>query len=107
MGARGTLVQAIEHAAFSADGARILTTSTDQTAKLWDAASGKLIASFEHETFVEHGAFSPDGARILTACWDPTAKLWDATSSKLIASLADPEFIRVVYGAFSPDGAGS
>ena len=36
-------------AAFSPDGARILTASTDKTAKLWDAASGKLIASFDHQ----------------------------------------------------------
>ena len=35
-------------AAFSPDGARILTASADKTAKLWDAASGKLIASFDH-----------------------------------------------------------
>ena len=36
-------------AAFSPDGARILTASADKTAKLWDAASGKLIASFDHQ----------------------------------------------------------
>jgi hypothetical protein len=35
-------------AAFGPDGARILTASADKTAKLWDAASGKLIASFDH-----------------------------------------------------------
>ena len=32
---------------------RILTASTDKTAKLWDAASGKLIASFAHQDGVE------------------------------------------------------
>ncbi len=95
----------VYHAAFSPNGARILTASMDKTAKLWDAASGKLIASFDHEDVVKHAAFSPDGARILTACWDGTAKLWDAASGKLIASLADPENESVVYGAFSPDGA--
>ena len=54
-------------AAFSPDGARILTASDDKTAKLWDAGSGKLIASFAHQHAVNHAAFSPDGARILTA----------------------------------------
>jgi WD40 repeat protein len=39
----------IRRAVFSPDGARILTASRDKTAKLWDAASGKLIASFEHQ----------------------------------------------------------
>ena len=72
--------------AFSPDGARILTASADKTAKLWDAASGKLIASFNHQDEVTDAAFSPDGARILTASADNTAKLWDAASGKLIAS---------------------
>ena len=66
-----------ERAAFSPDGVRILTASGDKTAKLWDAASGKLIASFAHQDGVVDAAFSPDGARILTASWDKTAKLWD------------------------------
>jgi len=56
-------------------GARILTASTDHTVKLWDAASGKLIASFEHQDTVPWAGFSPDGTRILTASWDKTAKL--------------------------------
>src|SRR6516165_11684823 len=69
-------------AVFSPDGDRILTASWDKTAKLWDAASGKLIASFDHQGSVWHAAFSPDGARILTASADKTAKLWDAASKK-------------------------
>ena len=68
---------------FSPDGARILTASADTTAKLWDAASGKLIGSFDHQDEVFQAAFSPDGARILTASADKTAKLWEAASGKL------------------------
>ena len=83
--------------------ARILTASADKTAKLWDAASGKLIASFDHQASVYYAAFSPDGARILTASADNTAKLWDAASGKLIASFAHQDTVR--WGAFSPDGA--
>jgi len=47
------------------DGARILTASATKVAKLWDAASGELIASFDHQDGVA-SAFSPDGALILT-----------------------------------------
>src|SRR5262249_10971730 len=55
-------------AAFSPDGARILTASADHSAKLWDAISGKLMASFDHlNSTVLHALFSPDGTRILTA----------------------------------------
>ena len=89
-------------ATFSPDGARILTASKDKTAKLWDAASGKLIASFDHQGSVLRGAFSPDGTRILTASVDQTAKLWDAASGKPIASFAHQDWIW--HGAFSPDG---
>ena len=90
-------------AAFSPDGARILTASADNTAKLWDVASGKLIASFAHQDAVYDAAFSPDGARILTASADKTAKLWDALSGKLIASFDHQDAVH--DAAFSPDGA--
>ena len=52
--------------------------------RLWDAASGKLIASLgDPQCFdVLYGTFSPDGTRILTASIDSTARLWDAASGK-------------------------
>ena len=90
-------------AAFSPDGARILTASSDKTAKLWDASSGKLIASFNHQDEVKDAAFSPDGTRILTASVDKTAKLWDAASGKLMASFEHQGTVNAA--AFSPDGA--
>ena len=70
----------MHHGAFSPDGAQILTASADNTAKLWDAASGKLIVSFGHQDTVRWAGFSSDGARILTASADKTAKLWDAAT---------------------------
>jgi WD40 repeat protein/serine/threonine protein kinase len=93
----------VNEAAFSPDGTRILTASWDKTAKLWDAASGKLVVSFAHQGIVWRAAFSPDGTRILTASADKTAKLWDAASGKLIVPFAHQ---AIVYNAaFSPDGA--
>ena len=55
---------------------------------LWDAASGKLIASLIDPRFFDvlYCAFSPDGTRILTASIDDTARLWDAASGKLTVS---------------------
>ena len=94
---------AVENVVFSPDGARILTASRDKTAKLWDAASGKLLASFDHQSRVLQGVFSPDGTRILTASADMTAKLWDATSGKLLTSFDHQDWI--LRAAFSPDGS--
>jgi WD40 repeat protein len=93
----------VYYVAFSPDGARILTASWDKTAKLWDTASHKLIASFEHQDGVNAAAFSPDGARIVTASADHSAKLWDATSGKLIASFEHQDGVNAA--AFSRDGA--
>jgi WD40 repeat protein len=45
----------VENVALSPDGGRILTASRDKTAKLWDAASGKLLASFDHQGRIFQG----------------------------------------------------
>src|SRR5262249_55498217 len=87
---------------FSPNGARILTASQDKTAKLWDAVSGKLVASFDHPNGLHRAAFSPDGARILTASGGNTAKLWNAASGKLIVSFDHQD--TVPWAGSSPDG---
>jgi WD40 repeat protein len=92
----------VYHAAFSPDGARILTASWDRTARLWEANSGKLITSLAHQGAVNAASFSPDGTQILTASADKTAKLWEAASGKLIASFAHQDSVNAA--AFSPDG---
>jgi dipeptidyl aminopeptidase/acylaminoacyl peptidase len=87
---------------FSPDGVHVLTASKDHTAKLWDGATGKLIASFGHQDGVKRVAFSPDGARVLTASVDKTAKLWRASAGDLIASFSHQD--EVNDAAFNPDG---
>jgi eukaryotic-like serine/threonine-protein kinase len=52
--------------AYSQDGERIVTGSVDQTAKLWDAASGAELLTFKgHSDRILAVAFSPDGQRII------------------------------------------
>ena len=73
-------------AAFSPDGKRIVTASRDNTARLWDAETGKQIGEplEGHTNGVMSAAFSPDGKRIVTASWDKTARLWDAQTGKQV-----------------------
>ena len=53
-------------AVFSPDGRRLLTASFDTTARLWEAESGKLLATFQGQRAV----FRSDERRVLTASAD-------------------------------------
>ena len=62
---------------------RRLTGSADDTAILWDLASGKALRVLKgHGHWVMSVAFSPDGKQALTGSYDHTARLWDLASGK-------------------------
>ncbi len=76
--------------AWSPDGKRLATGSDDQTAKVWDAASGKELLTLRgHAGSVYSVAWSPDGKRLATGSWDKTAKVWDAASGQELLTLRD------------------
>src|SRR5260370_31208144 len=60
----------VYHAAFSPDGARIITASWDRPARLRNASSGKLITSFAHQGALNAASFTSDATQILTASPD-------------------------------------
>jgi len=69
---------AVVTASFSPDGGRIVTGSDDNTARVWDAASGSSLHVLEgHANSVITASFSPDGARIVTGSWDNTSRVWN------------------------------
>src|SRR5262249_18152095 len=73
--------KSVNFAAFSPDASRVVTASSDNTARIWDAASANEIAVLRgHEDEVRSAAFSPDGSRIVTASKDRTARIWDGSS---------------------------
>jgi WD40 repeat protein len=63
---------------------RVLTASKDNTARFWEAVSGKLLATFQgHTDTVWSAVFSPNGRRVLTASQDETARLWEADTKDI------------------------
>lgn len=79
----------INSAEFSSDGRRIVTSSNDMTAIIWEVASGKPTHSLKgHSAWVTRAEFSPDGKRIITTSPDKTTKVWDTSNAKQIFSFA-------------------
>ncbi len=98
----------VRAAAFSTDGAKIVTASGDVLggrgdARLWDAASGRELTGLSHEGTVYAAAFSSDGAKIVTASGDRTARLWDTGAGRNLAQLGHKRAINAA--SFSPNGA--
>ena len=66
----------VASAAFSPDGARIVTASDDRTARIWYTVTANEIALLRgHKDRVTRPAFSADGARIVTTSIDRTAQI--------------------------------
>jgi WD40 repeat protein len=94
---------AVGVASFSPDGRRIVTSSPDATARVWDADSGaEIVCLSAHKVYVRSASFSPDGRRIVTACSD-AARVWDAESGEEISCLK-AHTDKVWSASFSPDG---
>jgi len=101
----------VASASFSPDGSRIVTASSDHTARLWDVVTGRQVGmSMRHPSWVASARFSPDGKRVVTACRDKTARLWDAITGDPIGKpmhLGGPDESEShsLDATFSPDGA--
>ncbi|MBN1600056.1 MAG: hypothetical protein JW915_00540 [Chitinispirillaceae bacterium] len=93
--------------AFSPDNTCILTTSDDNTIRLWDAASGSLKREFTgHTQSTLSVAFSPDNKNMITGAEQPdnTLRLWDIATGSITYQFHGHKN-SVTSVAFSPDGS--
>jgi hypothetical protein len=72
-------------AAFSADSKFVVTCSFDQTARVWDIATGRLIATIKGDSPLRSAAFSPDGAFVLIVSESGALQKWDLRNNRPVS----------------------
>lgn len=109
----------IHSLAWDVPGKRIVTGSSNQSAKVWDAETGQLIRTFAgfdeksnpqgHRGAIYSVALSPDGALLATGGADRSAKLWRVADGRILRDIswrpgqaAHPGAVYCVR--FTPDG---
>jgi len=84
---------------FSSDGKRIVTTSQNESVRIWDAESGQVLRELAVNCW--QAVISPDGKRIVTHSPGTTSRhihIWDAESGEGLYALS------ASFRGFSPDG---
>jgi len=94
----------IYRASFSPNGKYVVTASGDNSAKIWDVSTGKIVRTLSgHSSHVFHARFSPDNKFVVTAGGD-IAILWEVSTGTEIRRLRGHSEL-VLSSNFSPDGA--
>jgi WD40 repeat protein len=88
---------------FSNDGRRLLGGMADRSVRMWDAGTGKLVATLRgHTDYVTSIALSPDGNRLASSSYDRTLRVWDLASGS--SHVLRGHEASVDHVAWTPDG---
>ena len=94
----------VHSVAWSPDGLRLVSGSSDETLRIWDAATGENLKILEgHGGAVRAVAWSPDGRRVVSAASDKTLRIWDTASGESLMIL-EGHGGAMSSVAWSPDG---
>jgi WD40 repeat protein/serine/threonine protein kinase len=95
---------AVSSLCFDAEGERLVSTSEDRTAKVFDVARGVELFTLQgHKARVKCAAFRPGGRMLVTVSDDQTARLWDARTGQVLL-VVRPGIGPLLSVAFSADG---
>ena len=93
------------HVAFSPDGERMATASTDQSAIVWSTEPTQRVTRLlGHSGSIYEADVAPDGKPMATGGADGTVRIWDAATGRELIALRAHEPIAIDV-RFSPDGA--
>ena len=72
----------VRGAELSPDKKRIMSWSQDGTIRLWNAATGELVSTLDHGSFLKGALFSPDSRRIVS--WGRGLKIFDTGNDSAV-----------------------
>ena len=94
----------IEAIAYSPDGAYLASGSNDNTIKIWEVETGRLLRTLTgHTDKVCSVAFAPNGKYLASGSNDETIKIWEVTTGNCIRTLTGhTSYVKSVM--YSPNG---
>ena len=93
----------INNLCLNSNGTLLLSTSDDNTIKIWDLEKFICLCTLEgHKKAISFASFSPNNKHILSTSIDRTVKIWDFQTAKLIGTLKGHKK-AINYASYSND----